>query len=363
MAEKCRDDTPNLAKDLGVEPEVVEAACLAHDLGHPPFGHVGEKALDGLVTRDGNGDRDGFEGNAQSFRTLTRLGIRFDDCDGLNLTRATLCATLKYPWLRDASVPKKKEKWGAFRADQDDFWFARLGEGDKEEQSAEAALMDWADDIAYSVHDLEDFHRCGAIPWNHIFDPDNEADLVRRTQSNWFEAPRNAEALLTDALRRIRDFIRYQYSDIVKMPYEGTSNQRRQLRQLTSFFIGRYVQATKLDADEPNGLSIREDEQLEVRVLKQITREYVITKPALIAQQVGQKKILEDLFEAIRSDSPGAPPRFLPARLRYLYEFKDQTSERVAADCICSLTENECVGLHHRLTGIASGSVLDPIVR
>jgi len=97
------------AVTLGVDPEVVEAACLAHDLGHPPFGHLGEKVLNELVTIQG--DQDGFEGNAQSFRVLTKLAIRFNRCDGLDLTRATLAACIKYPWRRDPSH-KEIEKMG-----------------------------------------------------------------------------------------------------------------------------------------------------------------------------------------------------------------------------------------------------------
>jgi len=101
LAQRCVVDYPKAAKALGLDPEVVEAACLAHDLGHPPFGHAGEETLDKLVEKAG--DPDGFEGNAQTFRVVTKLSVRYDLCPGLNLTRATLAACLKYPWLRDRS--------------------------------------------------------------------------------------------------------------------------------------------------------------------------------------------------------------------------------------------------------------------
>ena len=153
---------------------MVEAACLAHDLGHPPFGHLGEEVLDELATyQDGGGDQDGFEGNAQSFRVITKLALRFDECHGLDLTRATLSACLKYPWIRDLGTPKKRRKVGAYRSELPDFEFARF-ECDGELKTAEAELMDWADDIAYSVHDLEDFTRCRVIPWDRILE-DREA--------------------------------------------------------------------------------------------------------------------------------------------------------------------------------------------
>lgn len=145
----------------GLDPEVVEAACLAHDLGHPPFGHAAETELDQLV-RDpirvgGDPDdaaTDGYEGNAQTFRILTKLSVRYSkDSPGLDLTRATLAATLKYPWLRDHDDLKKKSKWSAYASEEREFRWARQ-HCHSEFKTAEAELMDWADDISYSVHDL-----------------------------------------------------------------------------------------------------------------------------------------------------------------------------------------------------------------
>ena len=156
LAERRQDQQPKECEFLGVDPEVVEAACLAHDLGHPPFGHLGEQVLNALVfpieDAEPTGDEDGFEGNAQSFRILTKLSVRFatrDDrpIDGLDLTRATLAACLKYPWTRDLKDAQRKMKWGVYRTEIVDFEWARDGcAGEK--KTAEAELMDWADDIA-----------------------------------------------------------------------------------------------------------------------------------------------------------------------------------------------------------------------
>ena len=167
LAEKILQDHPGDPEIEGnLHPEVVEAAALAHDLGHSPFGHVGEETLDRLVFD--HGDSNGFEGNAQTFRILTKLAVRFSNVDGLDLCRATLAACLKYPWLRDISKLSRTRKWGAYDVDAADFKFARAMHAEHSQKTIEAQLMDWADDIAYSVHDLEDFHRCGAIPWNRI---------------------------------------------------------------------------------------------------------------------------------------------------------------------------------------------------
>ncbi|WP_241657463.1 dGTP triphosphohydrolase [Aurantiacibacter suaedae] len=175
LAENCVDKQSGLAALHGVHPEVVEAACLAHDLGHPPFGHAAEGELDRLASdptlaggKLADPADDGYEGNAQTFRILTKLAVRYGrGTPGLGLTRATLAATLKYPWLRDRKDRKKAKKWSAYQTERDAFEWAREHcSGDH--KTAEAELMDWADDIAYSVHDFEDFHRVGVIPWDRI---------------------------------------------------------------------------------------------------------------------------------------------------------------------------------------------------
>lgn len=161
LAEKLLAQTdPALVEALGgLDPEVVEAAALAHDLGHPPFGHIAEKQLDALAKR--HTASDGFEGNAQSFRIVNRGAAHRTDYKGLNLTRATLNAILKYPWTRDRtgqdSSGHRYEKYGAYDADQEVLVFARSGAVPASEKSVEAAIMDHADAIAYSVHDLDDF--------------------------------------------------------------------------------------------------------------------------------------------------------------------------------------------------------------
>jgi dGTPase len=166
LAEKFVSESPELATVLGgIDADVVEAAALAHDLGHPPFGHVAEEELD-RCARDRHLE-DGFEGNAQSFRILVHGAAHREGYRGLNLTRATLNAVLKYPWVRDVHDPrvanKRFRKFGSYFADQNWLTFAREGfAGDG--QSIEAEIMEYADDIGYSVHDLDDFFRAGLIP-------------------------------------------------------------------------------------------------------------------------------------------------------------------------------------------------------
>ena len=157
-----------------LSPDVVEAAALAHDLGHPPFGHTAEEELDKLMRAVGV--YDGFEGNPQSFRVVTKLSIRNTEFPGLNLTRATLNAILKYPWHRQADLPERSKKWGAYPSEKDEFAWVREDETQDHLKSAEAELMDFADDIAYAIHDVEDFFRTGLIPLDRLFRDDEEVD-------------------------------------------------------------------------------------------------------------------------------------------------------------------------------------------
>lgn len=360
LAQRCIHDYAAEAAHLGVDAEVVEAACLAHDLGHPPFGHVGEQVLDELTRT--SGDPNGFEGNAQTFRIVTRLGVRFEECPGLDLTRATLAACLKYPWLRNETEEDKKSKWSAYKDDEVAFKFARdLHPGDQ--KTAEAALMDWADDIAYSVHDLEDFHRCGAIPWGQVFEDGNGKQIVSRAYKKWHGAPRNGETLLADAFTRLKeDIFLGTYEPLIRETYRGTREQRLQLRNLTSQLIGHFIKAASLNKEGPP-VTIAQDEEVEVLILKQITRDYIISNPSLAAQQVGQRRVLTELHKVLLEASEKGFPNFLPVKLQHIWEMCAGAIPRFVADSIASLTEKEALALHARLYGIQSGSVLDPIIR
>ncbi|MBK6514954.1 MAG: dNTP triphosphohydrolase [Polyangiaceae bacterium] len=254
-----------LSTQLPVDPEVVEAAALAHDLGHPPFGHMGEHVLNHLVTEAKVGPTDGYEGNAQTFRILTKLASRRPAYAGLNLSRAVLRSVIKYPWYKGKGPPEKQNKWNAYDSERVDFEFALGGPptGDAS-KSEEAQLMEWADDIAYSVHDLEDFYRAGLIPLHELV-----VDSVRRDE---FVSARRGrfEKLgvpLTDA-RFGLNIIDLAPSELGRR-YEGSQSQRAALRLFTSRLIGRYVKGVEVLTNTwPHRLQMPRELEVEIAVLE-----------------------------------------------------------------------------------------------
>ena len=345
-----------------IDHEVVAAASLAHDLGHPPFGHKGEYTLNNLVQSEGE---EGYEGNAQTFRIITKLAVRWDDKPGLDLTRAVACGVLKYPWLRQADSRDKSKKWSAYVSEKSEFDWARAGQKN-DVQSPEAALMDWADDIAYSVHDLEDFHRCNLIPWTKILnDSDEQLRIITRTADTWHGRPENAIDVLQEALEQLIEQLDL-YREILQQRYDGSRSVRVGLRQMTSALVGNFIQQTGLKW--PISIDVPVETQRKVLLLKTMARDYIISSPSLAAQQKGQEKILRELFGMIMHDTYRGPdgyrkvPAYLPPRLEYLIDLSESQA-RFVADCLSSLTEREVSRLHSRLVGYEAGSVLDPIVR
>jgi dGTPase len=361
----------------GIDVHAVEAACLAHDLGHPPFGHVAEKELDELVARVHH-EPDGYEGNAQSFRIVTKLAVR-DEYHGLNLTRVTLNAILKYPWLRGAH--EKSKKWGAYRTESKDFEFARLAISERtagpDQRSIEAAIMTWSDDIAYSIHDTEDFYRAGLIPLERLSGEGSaETDkFIQGTFARW-----DADGKFADEEgRRKREEMEHAFRNAcyqlqITEPYSGTRSQRLQLRAFTSYMIGKYVKATELTEDRTSPLSFTEASYThEVEMLKELTWHYVIKNPALATQQYGHRRIIRRLFDVYSNATFGdqstwaiLPPRFKEEMEvlhgQYGAGIGHELRLRTAADAVASLADAEAHRIFQRLSGTSTGSALDPIV-
>jgi dGTPase len=361
ISEKLRATQPAEAAALqGPDPDVTEAAALAHDLGHPPFGHIAEKELDRLARK--HGLRDGFEGNAQSFRIVSKLAVSDAISSnteatpiirGLNFTRATLNAVLKYPWLNGEN-PDKKHKWGAYDTERELLAWVRQDHAlDHFAKSPEAAIMDWSDDITYAVHDLIDFYCAGQIPLDRLADHDDPAE--RDTFfSEVFDrckdlAPRRAE--LEKIFKEILDFFP------LDRRYVGTLEQRTGIWQFSTVLISKYVDAIRLlapVAGAKSTVAIGQYAEDEIRMLKELTWHYVILNNELATLQYGQIQTIRTVFEAmVAAAKEGSWNLFPPG---YQEELAAAAGDlllqvRVVVDYVASMTEHEVARVYSLLTG------------
>jgi dGTPase len=374
---ECAQIGRELGKEIGCDPDLVDAACLAHDIGHSPFGHNGEAALNELAAAYG-----GFEGNAQSLRLLTRLEPKVAGA-GLNLTRATLDATLKYPWFRG----DPGGKFGAYAEDAEVFNWIRVG-APAGRPCLEAQVMDWADDVAYSVHDLEDGFHAGLITFKNLNSPAERAVISHTTATNYCDEDVSIAELteILDALLAL---------GVWPKSYDGSPDTVAALKNLTSELIGRFCiaaqhatiaiaaqhatiaiaaqQATIAVAREPasarltnparpfSGISttglpltryaadlvVPRRQRLECALLKGITAHYVMTRAGVAQVQARERELLTELAHAIEH---GAPQTLDPL-LRPAWDAAgtDAARRRVVVDQVASLTDTSAIAWHHRL--------------
>jgi len=328
---ECSQVGRELGASLGCDPDLVDAACLAHDLGHPPFGHNGELALDEAAAACG-----GFEGNAQSFRLLTRLEVKVPGA-GLNLTRATLDAATKYPWTRNA----ERTKFGVYDDDVEPFAWVRAGR-EGEGRPLESQVMDWADDVAYSVHDVEDGIVGGLIDPGAL-DIDEIASVA-------------AEHYSTAGVFDLQEVARA----LVGMPwwprgFDGTSAAHIAVKSMTSTLIGRFCSAAeratraRFGETELSGyaadLVVPFVERAEVAVLKAMTRVYVMQRPEASSLQAREREVLHELVPRV-VDRVALEPFYLE-----LWDAApdDRARLRVAVDQVAALTDAAALRLHARL--------------
>lgn len=397
--------TSSLATSL--DPYVVEAAAHTHDIGHSPFGHIGEITLDDLVQKYSQqevGEEHGFEGNAQSFRIVTSLA-HYDEAHGMNLTRATINGMLKYPWDRTADEAKDNDgvpaKWGYYTdpgtADKEVFNWARepLSDVREREMVLEAQIMDYADDLTYAVHDLNDFFRAGIIPLDQLLreaiDEEDPADpelrkygVAARDELTDFE---NYLASETDidpdsfGVARFLTDIASLADDVqaITLPFKNTDAEHQALKQFASALVARYLEANRskdpkyIDITHSGShydLEIHPDFESEIEVLKSLTQYYVISNPTLMQQQSGQIELLENIYEDLYQEAEkveganfprSAIPEPFQGRLKHAGK-SDAPVYRTVSDMVASLTEQQALILHERLRGWSPGSLQNTII-
>ncbi|MGP9020969.1 deoxyguanosinetriphosphate triphosphohydrolase [Streptomyces sp. BR1] len=353
---ECAQVGRELGAALGCDPDLVEAACLSHDMGHPPFGHNGEQALNDFAK-----DCGGFEGNAQSLRLLTRLepkrfvrGERGGEpvSVGLNLTRAALDAATKYPWSRGAHpTDPQSVKFGVYEDDLPVFDWVRQG-AEPYRKCFEAQVMDWSDDVAYSVHDFEDGLHAGHIDPNLLFSEPERADIWRVAIGRYVPADTDPQEL-ADALDRLIGEEWWPHG------YDGSAVAQARLKDATSQLIGRFCLAAEgaTRARWGSGRLSRYGAELvvpratrnECAVLKAVADRYVMQRDEQERLRADQRVILAELAEALTARAPadGLDPQF---RALFAAAGDDRARKRVIVDQIASLTDAAALSLHSRLT-------------
>ena len=341
-----------LGAALGCDPDVVDTACLAHDIGHPPFGHNGERALAEMAEPAG-----GFEGNAQSLRILSRLEPKVIDasgrCVGLNLTRASLDAATKYPWLRGEGPPRSDggttRKYGVYSDDAEVFAWLRHGAPGEWRRCIEAQVMDLADDISYSVHDVEDAVVSGRVDLELLRSTSERERLVAQTRG-WYDPP-----VHDDELRQAVEVL--SLLPFWVSGYDGSRGALAALKDMTSQLIGRFCAAAEAATREAWGggrltryaadVVVPAATLAEISMLKGVAVMYVMAPRESAPSSVRQREVVAELVEVLVDRAPVdlEPPFAADWR-----EAPDDAARfRVVVDQVASLTDLSAIAWHTRL--------------
>ena len=341
---ECAQIGRELGESLGADPDLLETACLSHDLGHPPFGHNGEEALAEVAKEFG-----GFEGNAQSLRLLTRIEAKTVDKDGksvgLNLTRASLDAATKYPWPR-AINPRK---FGVYDDDVEIFNWVRQG-APADRKCIEAQIMDWSDDCAYSVHDLEDAIFVGQIKVENLA---RDFDILHSEMQSGYgsTATKEEAAGALERLQTLSCWPRY---------YDGSHRSLARLKDSTSQLIGRFVLAAELETRKVHGdgpllrysadLVIPREQQVEVDFLKATAGHYLINAAASQERYAKQQLLIKELVEMLHKHADTNLDSIFAKD--WAVATNDTERMRIVIDQIASLTDPGAYALHARLSAL-----------
>lgn len=359
IAAQLRQKYPLLTETLGLNDTLIEALCLAHDIGHPPYGHGGEIALHYMMREQG-----GFEGNGQTFRIVTKLEPYTED-HGMNLSRRTLLGLVKYPnflvtldnrFAESQQAPLshrqiKAGNWhppkGLYKCDKTmfDWLLAPLSDNDKNlfssfdthlnkhhktrYKSFDCSIMELADDIAYGIHDLEDAIVMGIV---------NQTDFQHE---------------VTQPIEELK--LSWLSSAITQLTAKLFSNKHHERKDAIGALVNCFITGIEIDKVAPGFAEVLlsynailpDDFHQALNKFKEFVFTYVIRKPDIQLLEYKGQQVVMELFQAFASD----PERLLPAntRSRWLHEEHNNNGHRVISDYISGMTDGFASRLYNNL--------------
>jgi dGTPase len=266
--------------------------------------------------------------------------------------------------LREAAG-RKSEKFGAYHSEGKEFKFARELSAANEIKSIEAELMDWADDITYAVHDIEDFYRAGLIPLGELaYNKDERRRFLERTRERWTHQEREEVKHFGDYEAAFDGLMEVFPAD---RPYTGSASQRGAFNSMTSVLIGDFVRAISLhvpSSKSTRAVVIKSDKLVESKILKELTWHYVILSPALATQQHGYREVIRGLFKVYTTAITDRHIEIIPTWFKFdvkaaQKQKDDKQTARTAADIVSSLTDIQALMYYRRLMGVSPGSLRD----
>lgn len=395
---------PNAFPNGKIDEGLVEFAAIAHDLGHPPFGHNGEHALDNLMRKHG-----GFEGNAQTLRILSfveRKVVKPNDVGGnveygLDLTYRSLASVLKY----DYEIPVRRNHDDSLEKGYFQTESALVAKIKKEVapglpkwkkfKTIECAIMDLADDIAYSTYDLEDSLHAGFVSPSElarslINDREVQKNVVRKVNSALSDSGWTTVNGVEEVLDAVVDAFNLAMPPSTSVVNGALSDQRRALlvnaearvndqalcsdvlarSKFTAERVGRLIGAIELLPDERfpqlSGVRLRRAELMQVEVFKHLNYELVIRSPRLAVVEHRGKEVISRIFKAL-DESEGA---LLPSDWRVRYDSsraavrgrnkRDTMGKRIICDYVACMTDRYAAEFYSRLFGEGS-SIFKPL--
>ena len=369
IAAQLRSKYFDLTEKLELNDTLIEALCLAHDIGHPPYGHGGEVALHYMMRNHG-----GFEGNGQTFRIVTKLEP-YTASHGMNLSRRTLLGLIKYPNYLDTlnqshilgtEVSHRDVKagdWhppkGLYQCDEKNFeWLLDVFSAQDRDQfmvfrpnssnhhktiykSFDCSIMELADDIAYGIHDLEDAIVMGIVNQQQ-FNQEVVAPLTRLDKC-WLS--QHIEALSNDLF----------------------SQHHHQRKNAIGALVNCFITHIEIQALAPEfehdllkyNAVFPQVYQKALSVFKHYVFKRVIQKPDIQLLEYKGQQIVMELFQAFASD----PQRLLPenTRLRWQQENQQGNGHRVIADYISGMTDGFASKLYSSLFMPSSAVISDKL--